>query len=800
MTSAQGMQYMQSVMPWTTNDPMKLENAINGLAVQADFQNRQWAQKWFENFQFVMGNHYLKWSRQFDFAIDTDYLKGGNSDQKRSQTNISRTVLESLATLIYSQLGDVICDSKYDSSSRGARLARVVESLVECYNERLNLHEEFDVGSVLYVMFSKVYAAVTFNRTMGGTFKRPKQQLVKVPKMTTRANTDPLTGETIVVPTPVMGRDGQPVMIDSFENVIGPDGQPVYEYVKAGDVEVEMLSPFEVASDPMCKTFAKSQWVQRYRVMDYDKFMTEYGDDPGVIASAIDRIQAGVVAAPIRNMAIRHFLRTVFAIPPSMDFSGQLNLTSLFMMRNKVFVIEHYDRPSEGHRKNQTPWLSEGRRCILANGKLAVVSTPQYRMSSGTGWHPLVEAKWLPLAPSTQSSGPMSDTVQKNRELNLVDTLISLALQRQAASTLLVNENAGIDKTKWSGEPGMSFYTSGDPSSAVAYASDKNPMPALAERQREMVKEDVFDVSGAQESIRGERSIGATSGYQARLYEEREKKRTSKASNNWESFVKSIYEKICCCLQQNAIKLDDSVISRILRSTDGEVTVSDVFAFLNGPIDFGVDITLKHDSMSTKSKATKIADMQEAMNIPAVGQRLIDDPAVVDAYLDFLDIEVLRDIKSTHRDRAKKENAIFLDMLAFGDPNALLQAFGADAPVVLWEDDDMIHMLEHARDYLKNFDKYKRNPIMMREFAAHRALHEQNYKAKGGQQTPYLASTAADMEARAEMDAAQPKNVIQELQNLQAMKLQQAQQAEAALKAQGAPAAPATPAPPAPGG
>lgn len=771
MSDAAALRYMHSVMPWTTNDLMKLENAIQGLALQADYINRRWSQKWFENFQFVLGNHYLKWSRQFDFAIDTDFLRSTTDSQKRSQTNISRTVLESLAAMIYTQLGDVDCNAKYDSSSRGLRLARVIESLVETYNERLNLHEELDAASVIYVMFNKVYAAITFNKTKGSTFKRPKQQLVKVPKMTTMLSQDPLTGEQAVVPKPMFDQSGQPIMMESWENVLGPDGQPILEYVKTGDSDIEIHTPMEVASDPMSKTFSKSQWVERYRVMDYDLAMAEYGDDPGAIAEAIDKVAPGAVAAPIRNMAIRHFLRTVFAIPPVLDFSGQLNLTSLFMLRNKVFVVEHYDRPSEGHRKNPTPWLSQGRRSILINGRLCVVSTPQYRVNNDLGWHPLVEAKWLPLAPSIQSSGPMSDTVQKNRELNMTDSLISLALQRQAGSTLLVNENSGIDKNKWSGEPGQTFYTSGDPNSAVAYASDKNPLPALVKEYRQMVKDDVYEVSGAQDSIRGDRSIGATSGYQAELYEEREKKRTSKASNNWESFVKNIYEKLVSCTQQNVSKLDDSVVSRMIRSTDGEVTISDIYAFLNGPIDFGVDITLKHDSMSTKSKASQIMLIQESMQNPAVAQRLMTDSSVVDAYLDFLGVEVLRDISANHRDRARKENSIFLDACGYSQPQLLQQSMSQELPVVIWQDDDQAHILEHARDFVKNYDKYKRNPIAMRLFMSHQTWHEQNLKAKQDQQSPLIASTYDQIEARAEMQSAQPPNVLAEIKNLAEQKM-----------------------------
>lgn len=775
---------LNSSMPWTTNDPRALEPALNALFIQADYSNRRWAQKWFETFQFVLGNQYLKWSRQYDFAVDTDLLRNGAESQKRSQTNISRTALESLAAMIYSQLGDVFCEAKYDSTSRGLRLAKTIESLIECYNERLNLHEEFDFGSVLYTMYSKVYADVRWAKHLGPTFQRTKQQLAQVPKMTTRAEMDPITGETVTVPVPLLGPDGQPVMINTWVDVLGPDGKPVKEFVTTGDATIDMCSPFEVLSDNMAKTFSKAKWVERIKVMDYDDFMVEYADEEGAIPEAMDRIRGGAVSQPIRNTAIRHFLRTMFAVPPVLDFNGQLNLSNMLMLKNKVLVVEHFDRPTRGHRRNPTPWLAQGRRCVVANGRLCLISTPQYRMAGATGWHPLVEAKWLPLAPSSHSSGPMADTVQKNRELNLTDTMMTLAIQRQAGGAVIFNENAGIDKNKWTGEPGQTFYASGDPSNAVHFASDKNPLPALVHQYRDQVKNDVYEVSGAQDSLRGERTVGATSGYQARLVEERERKRTSKASNNWESFVRQIYMKLICCVQQNAVKLDDSVVSRMMRTTDGSISQSDIYAFLNGPIDFGVDVKIKPDSMTTKSKATKIADIFEALKLPGMVERFVQDPAVLDSLLDFLEIEVLRDVKSVHRDRAKRENAIFNDMSSVVDPERLAQIYNEDLPVPLWQDDDLVHLIEHTRDLVANYDKYKRNPALLKMHAIHCAAHEQNYKTKVGEQSPYLASQAPIMVQNAQQEAAQPKNLLQELYEFRAKKEEEARIAAQVASAQ----------------
>lgn len=769
-------QFMSSLMPWTTNDFRELEVAINTLAMQADYENRRWAQKWFEAHQFVLGNQSFKWSRQFDFAIDTDFLKNGGDARRNAQTNMSRVVLESLASALYSQLGELVFETKYDATSRGTRLVKVLEAIAECYNERLAMHEELDLGSTTGTLYSKAYAKVWFDKRAGGRFRRPKQQPSKQPKMTTRQEVDPLTGESVTVAVPVLGPDGQPVMYDTFENVVGPDGKPIWEWAPAGDAELEFCTPFEVNRDGSAKTFKKSKWIQHIRVMDEDDFFEEFEGEPGIIEEEFRKIKGGVINANMRNMAFRHFLRAMYSSPPTLDFNGQMSMSTMLSLRNKVLVIEHYDRPSQGHKMRPKPWLKEGRRAITANGRLFLVSTPQYRTAGrADGWHPFLEFKWLGLPPSAQATGPMSDTVAKNREINLTDTLQSLSMQRSAGAHVLVNELSGLDKNKLTGEPGMTHYVTGDPSNAVHFAADKNPIPSAVVNYRQQQKEDIYEVSAALDGQRGERLPNEKSGYHARINEERERKRISKAEANWHNVVSGIYMKLFSCLQQNVVRFDQSVVARLVRSAEGEISEADVMDFLNGPLDFGVDAKVKWGSMRLKSHATQIADAQEMLANQVVAQRLITDPGVVDNLMDFMGITVLRDVTSVHRDRARRENARFYDLINVKNPQQLAQHI-ATMPVVLWQDDDMVHLIEHVRDFLTNEEKYLRNPALMRAWDVHFVHHEQNHKAKLAEQSPYVASQAQVMVNNAATVGAQPKNLMDELNAFRQQKLMQAAQ------------------------
>jgi hypothetical protein len=169
---------------------------------------------------------------------------------------------------------------------------------------------------------------------------------------------------------------------------------------------------------------------------------------------------------------------------------------------------------------------------------------------------------------------------------------------------------------------------------------------------------------------------------------------------------------------------------------------------------------------------------------------MMEDSSVVDAYLDFLGIDVLRGVSSAHRDRANRENAVFSDMISFVDPNQLIQAFGDDMPTVIWQDDDLVHLLEHTRDIVKNFDKFKKNPALLRAHSVHMTWHEQNYKAKQNQQSPYLASQSQLMQQSAEQAAAEPKDFMSELTKWRQQQLLQAQIAAQQAAANPEPAAP----------
>ena len=114
-------------IPWCQDEVDVLGSSVMNFIWSKEAFYRRWCQQWFENFQFVYGNHNARWIKQFGFAVDYDFLQKKRAvNAKRSKTNISRLVAESLTAAIYAR------QPKWDVVS-ASESARQTKSIAERY-------------------------------------------------------------------------------------------------------------------------------------------------------------------------------------------------------------------------------------------------------------------------------------------------------------------------------------------------------------------------------------------------------------------------------------------------------------------------------------------------------------------------------------------------------------------------------------------------------------------------------------------------------------------------------------------
>lgn len=279
-----------------------------------------------------------------------------------------------------------------------------------------------------------------------------------------------------------------------------------------------------------------------------------------------------------------------------------------------------------------------------------------------------------------------------------------------------------------------------------------------------------------------------SSGYQQRQLAEQEQKRLTLPKTNFESSISGWGGKILVCFRQNVIKIDDAMMGYLKRVSAGKFTTGDVYTLLATPVGIGENVKVKKSSMAVKSKATEQATIQEVAKGP-VGNRIAGDARVMDEYLKFFGLEVLRDSSSYHRDRAGRENETFYDMMNLG-----AESEGIMKPLVAFEDDDEIHMAEHDLFFIQHMEEIMQNDALLSYFQMHQEMHRLQDQAKQGQVAPdsMLMVPQAYYQARTAMPA-NMQTVMQQNQNIKMAQQQQPQQPQQ-------PAAPSQPAPAGSGG
>lgn len=768
-------------LPWTTNDVDELGQKVTALVRDLEPFYRQWFEVWYENFQFLYGNHQIKWSRRHGIAIDYDTLRKQSPFYLRSQTNIARPVAEALASLMYANLPTWEVDAMVESSVKGKRFKTIIQKVLDCYMQKNLMDKEFSLGAMIYTMFGQVAWKVSWNYSAGKIMDIPMIRKVRAPALTSYMAPNPITGGLMEVSTQVRGPDGQPVVEERWEPILNNEGKVTVNKFFAGDVNVQTLTPFEYRREIGSHGMHKTRWVQQLRLLDYDQYLDEYGSMPGR-TKKFERIRPVYSDPMVYALAVRHFMRMQFTTPPSVDdfFARSDSVVRSNLFRHKVLVIEHYDKP------HPTKWPL-GRKVIVVNGECTHKTVPEYNTGKLDGWHPFVEAQWMNIAPSSMSSGPMNDVIKKNREIDVIDSLISTAVRRNMGSTLLMKSSLGLDPQALTGMPGGAHVV--NDIMGARWLHDDMPIPPAMPQIRQQNKDDIYEVSGAGEALRGQPSTGATSGYQEKQREEREEKRLTPPRKNFESGVSGVGEKIWACFKQNVVRLDDETIGFLKRSAAGEFTMQDCIAVITSNVDFGVEIKVEKSSMAVKSKATYQATLVELAGGVAQ-QRIQSDAKVLDKFLEEFGAETLRDRSAAHRDRAQRENEMFLDMLRIG-----LTGDGVEMPRCVFADDDPIHMAEHEEFEVKHLDELLSNQEVYNRFLMHKEWHRiQDQEKQGGLMpgtallTPQMYPAAAGAPTPTPQIAAQDATMRQ-AQQKQAQQPQQ-QQPPAASGQKQAPQAP----------
>lgn len=695
--------------PWNCTDP-----ALLGPVIVADIQSqepyfRRWAESWFMTMMYIFGQHNFKWSPTHGFAVDFDDVRRRQpSNFLRAYTNIARIAIESLVSGLFSNMPVWDAETIDQSAIAGRQQKKIISKLLGGVYQMIQAEKDLGAGAFVFATFGQMAFDSSWNSMAGKIIEVPRYMKQQLPAFTSYMAPNPATQGLIETPTMVTDTGGRPYMEQDWQIERDSMGRQIVDKIFTGNPELTVLTPFEYRRRIGSVGTHKSRSVQIFRLVDYDQYLDRYGQIGGK-TSNYENVQPVYANNSVYQFAMRFFMRMMYVAPPSMDDVGGTNyfIGGGRALRNKVLVVEHYDEP------HPIKW-PKGRRVIVANGQCTHITTPQYNTGKMDGWHPISEAQWMNCYPSSIASGPMQDLVKKNHELNVLDSFMATASRRNLASQLLVKSGSGIDPDRLVGEPGL-VHEVNDVFGA-RYLHDEIPIPPVVAQMRQMYKDDAYEQSGAMDAQRGGQT-NAKSGYQDKIIEEREEKRLAPARKAWRGAVAAAGEKILYALKANVVRLDESLMGYMIANAEGEFTPQDVISFMSKPLGIGTQVKVVEDSMSLRSKASYKALLQEIAGGPA-GQRLAADAKVLDRYLKEMGVETLRDKSATHRERAERENETFLDMIRLG-----FDMEGIAKPLVLFEDDDNIHIEEHTDFIAKYWDLVRHNKAFLMEFYIHLETH-----------------------------------------------------------------------------
>lgn len=734
--------------PWADDNPDTLGSTIMNNIWDREAFHRRWCQKWFENFQFVYGNHDVKWIRSLGFALDVDFLsRKRNPNHHKSKTNVSRLIAETLSSAIYARQPKWDVSPASESARQSKNISQLVQHALDYWMIVLNGHDKFSQWATDFTVYGKAAAVVRWNNNAGIIKWVPKFRRVKTPVMTTVMKQDPVLGGVIEVEDQAINSIGQPMFTETWQPITDQSGEIAKEPKPQGSPEILLLTPFEYQYEEG-KDIHDAKWVRWFRLIDYDDFINEYDSLAGKTKHYAD-ISPDMSTAIVKNFAIRQFFRLHF-VSPDYDSKPIDMSTSGAYLKNKVLVVEHYDKPNV----NSWPY---GRRVIVANGMCTHITQPEFSTNKAGGWHPFVEANWFRVSPSTMPSGAMNDVVAKNKELNTADSLIITALHKDMGSALLVKTGSGIDPSRWTGTPG-DIHECSDIQGA-RWLNNEQPISPAVPAIRQAIKDDVFEQSGAQDSLRGERSKNVSAGYALRQLQEREERRIAPARNKFENAVAEVGEKVIACFRECVENIGEDMMGYLKRSASGEFLPDEAVSFLTRDIELGVDIKIEPGSMQVESKATQQFNLLELIQKTPFGARLSQDVKVQDDILKVFGAEQLRGFSGAHRDRAANENELFTDMLKLG-PDRI----GQTSPIVIFEDDDEVHIAEHTDFVVRNATETMANPAVLQIVLTHLETHRIQGKAKMGEVPPQAAAMTSIAQSTARQTPLDPMAVQAEVQ------------------------------------
>lgn len=276
-------------------------------------------------------------------------------------------------------------------------------------------------------------------------------------------------------------------------------GEPDGQYVAFGKGKTTSLSPFEYAFAPSVTRFDELPYMIRLRWRDkhyYEANMPEY----------VPKIQ-WEKSPQDRSLQIFKSLAMTNDVGTGSTF--QSLGTAGTQQGEGITEYELWLRPTPTYPKGLVLRVAGDKQPVVIRYPDEAVPGPMpYTDIEGTPLFPYVHAQYEHMGGRLYGRSAISPLIQKQDQLNQLDSLVQLQIQRTANPAWVIPENAGIENI--TGEPGLVIKW--NVLAAQGHGKPERipgvPIDGSLFAFREQIIKDIEDLSGAFDIIKGQKPSG----------------------------------------------------------------------------------------------------------------------------------------------------------------------------------------------------------------------------------------------------------------------------------------------------
>lgn len=455
-----------------------------------------------------------------------------------------------------------------------------------------------------------------------------------------------------------------------------------------GDIQVEVVSPFQVFTPPGYTNLDDMPWV----VIEHDRSIDWLWDNYPQLASQItpDELDMTPEAQYKRRLASL-VGRQGFSMPGRADDYSEL-----------VRVRTMWIRPS-----NRIP---QGRKIVITK-QMVLENVPHpYAKAGIRQFHfPITHFVYCPVPGRFWGMGLVEHLIGPQREYNRTRHQLMQMRDNMALPQWLAPRNAELTSTRndygdiWEYNPSNGMPTLVNPPAMSAMHADA--------QQSSMY--DMQTIAAQSEVSQAQVPTGVRSGVAIRALQEKDLTVMGVVVENLEDGWKRV--------SQNLLKLTDKFVSTPQAiHIYGEFRGADVLIHRGGDVNGNTAVRVVPGSMMPRSKAEGMQNVMDLLQLGALNPQLNPrDRRVVWKTMEVGDADKYFQEEDLDRRRATIENQLFLK-----PPVDQQSGQPAPYPMVNDDDDHQAHMEEHL--LFKKQDAFERLPTMRKmAFEAHMAQHKE---------------------------------------------------------------------------